>query len=120
MVESRLSSSGAQEKILKFRKAEQATGRKLGAKIIIDLDEFSMDVLYPPALSAYLNLLTILQKLFPDFGRHIYLINCPMMIKTVYAMVQPVLSKQTREKVTFLGSDWKDFLVNEVSLLNKS
>ncbi|KAK6020558.1 hypothetical protein OSTOST_13786, partial [Ostertagia ostertagi] len=32
------------------RKAEAATGKKLGAKIIIDLDNFSMDVLYPPAL----------------------------------------------------------------------
>ncbi|PIO66044.1 CRAL/TRIO domain protein [Teladorsagia circumcincta] len=97
-----------------FRKAEAATGKKLGAKIIIDLDNFSMDVLYPPALNVYLNLLTLLQALFPDFGRHIYVINSPMMIKTVYAMIQPVLSKQTKEKVTFLGNDWKEFLVNEL------
>ncbi|PIO69804.1 CRAL/TRIO domain protein [Teladorsagia circumcincta] len=92
------------------RKAEAATGKKLGAKIIIDLDNFSMDVLYPPALNVYLNLLTLLQvilnkyenqfqALFPDFGRHIYVINSPMMIKTVYAMIQPVLSKQTKEKL---------------------
>ncbi|KAL6738500.1 hypothetical protein Aduo_012042 [Ancylostoma duodenale] len=43
------------------RRAEEATGRKLGAKLVIDLDEFSMDVLYPPALNVYLNLLTLLQ-----------------------------------------------------------
>ncbi|EPB72735.1 CRAL/TRIO domain protein [Ancylostoma ceylanicum] len=100
------------------RKAEEATGRKLGAKLVIDLDEFSMDVLYPPALNVYLNLLTLLQALFPDFGRHIYVINCPMMIKTVYAMIQPVLSKQTREKVTFLGNDWKDVLLKELGAHN--
>ncbi|VDO41585.1 unnamed protein product [Haemonchus placei] len=111
------------------RKAEAATRRKLGAKIIIDLDNFSMDVLYPQAVSIYLNLLTLLQALFPDFGRRIYVINSPMMIKTVYAMVQPVLSKQTKEKVsttllielskhqvTFLGNDWKEFLIKEVCI----
>nr|CDJ88378.1 Cellular retinaldehyde-binding triple function domain containing protein [Haemonchus contortus] len=96
------------------RKAEAATKRKLGAKIIIDLDNFSMDVLYPQAVSIYLNLLTLLQALFPDFGRRIYVINSPMMIKTVYAMVQPVLSKQTKEKVTFLGNDWKEVLIREL------
>ncbi|ETN68596.1 hypothetical protein RB195_002597 [Necator americanus] len=96
------------------RKAEKATGRKLGARLVIDLDEFGMDVLYPPALTAYLNLLTLLQALFPDFGRRIYVINSPMMIKTVYAMIQPVLSKQTREKVVFLGNDWKDILAKEL------
>ncbi|VDL69924.1 unnamed protein product [Nippostrongylus brasiliensis] len=96
------------------RAAEAASGKKLGAKLIIDLDEFSMDLLYPPALSVYLNLLTILQSLFPDFGRRIYVINSPMMIKTVYAMIQPVLSKQTREKVAFLKNDWKDILISEL------
>ncbi|KIH64375.1 hypothetical protein ANCDUO_05314 [Ancylostoma duodenale] len=44
-------------------RAEEATGRKLGAKLVIDLDEFSMDVLYPPALNVYLNLLTLLQNI---------------------------------------------------------
>ncbi|EYB86150.1 hypothetical protein Y032_0285g1369 [Ancylostoma ceylanicum] len=53
------------------RKAEEATGRKLGAKLVIDLDEFSMDVLYPPALNVYLNLLTLLQV--PErFFSHFY------------------------------------------------
>ncbi|EYB86144.1 hypothetical protein Y032_0285g1367 [Ancylostoma ceylanicum] len=41
-----------------------------------------------------------------------------MMIKTVYAMIQPVLSKQTREKVTFLGNDWKDVLLKELGAHN--
>ncbi|KAK6044157.1 CRAL/TRIO domain protein [Cooperia oncophora] len=100
------------------RKAEAATGRKLGAKIIVDMDKFSMDVLYPPALNHYLNLLIILQALFPDFGRHIYIINCPLMIKTVYAMIQPALSKQTREKVSFLGDDWKEYLAKELGEQN--
>lgn len=38
-----------------------------------------------------------------------------MMVKAAYTMISPVLSKQTREKVEFLGSDWKEVLVREVS-----
>ncbi|CAD6190541.1 unnamed protein product [Caenorhabditis auriculariae] len=96
------------------RRAEETTGRKLGVVIIMDLDGFSMDLLYTPTLKIYLNLLTLMQEIFPDFARRIFLINCPMMMSTVYAMISPVLSVQTREKVRFLDKEWKKFLAEEV------
>ena len=39
-----------------------------------------------------------------------------MMVKTAYALISPVLSKQTRDKVEFLGSNWKEVLAQDVSL----
>ncbi|CAI4223825.1 unnamed protein product [Auanema sp. JU1783] len=100
------------------RRMEEKTGRKLGVKIIMDLDGFNKDLLYPATLKIYMNLLTVLQDIFPDFARKIYIINPPMMIQTVYTMISPVLSKQTREKVNFLGSDWKDIILTELGAHN--
>lgn len=42
-------------------RAEAKTGKKLGAKLVIDLDGFSMDLLYTPTLLVYKELLTLLQ-----------------------------------------------------------
>ena len=41
-----------------------------------------------------------------------------MVIKTVYAMISPVLSKQTREKVNFLGADWKEVIAADFGVHN--
>ncbi|TKR58431.1 hypothetical protein L596_029875 [Steinernema carpocapsae] len=101
-----------------IRKKEAEMKKKLGVKIIVDLEDFSMDLMYPPALKAYLNLVTLLQAMFPDFARNIYVINCPAMLSVAYATIHPVLSKQTREKVQFLGADWKQKLVEEFGAEN--
>jgi len=100
------------------RQEERKQKRKLGVIIVIDLDGFSMDLLYMPTLMVYKNLLTLLQELFPDFARHVYVINSPMVIKQVYALIKPVLSKQSREKVEFLGKDWQEKLHNELGKEN--
>ena len=46
-----------------IRKAEAKSGKKLGLKIIMDLDGFGMDLLYRPTLKIYKTLLTIAQVL---------------------------------------------------------
>ncbi|CAI5454629.1 unnamed protein product [Caenorhabditis angaria] len=96
------------------REAEKNTGNKLGVIICMDLEGFSMDLLYTPTLKVYMNLLTMLQNIFPDFARKIYILNCPLMMSTVYQMISPVLSEQTREKVKFLDKDWKKHLIEDV------
>lgn len=47
-----------------IRQTEQETERKMGVIIIMDLDGFSMDLLYTPTLKVYMSLLTMLQVLF--------------------------------------------------------
>ncbi|KAK0402395.1 hypothetical protein QR680_016312 [Steinernema hermaphroditum] len=100
------------------RRKETEGGKKLGIKLIVDLDGFSMDLLYTPTLKIYLNLISHLQSMFPDFARSIFVINCPAMISLAYSAVQPVLSKQTREKVQFLGADWKEKLADDLGIEN--
>ncbi|CAB3399394.1 unnamed protein product [Caenorhabditis bovis] len=96
------------------RETEKKTKSKLGVIIIMDLDGFSMDLLYTPTLKVYMNLLTMLQNIFPDFARKIFVINCPMMMSTIYAAISPVLSTQTREKIKFLDKEWKQTLIDEI------
>lgn len=46
------------------------------------------------------------------------MVNPPLMIKTVYALISPILSKQTKEKVYFLGNNWRDVLIQELGSHN--
>uniref|UniRef100_A0AC35U5X3 CRAL-TRIO domain-containing protein n=1 Tax=Rhabditophanes sp. KR3021 TaxID=114890 RepID=A0AC35U5X3_9BILA len=93
-----------------IRKQEKIQKRKLGVKIVVDLSGFSSDLLFMPCIKVYMNVLSTLQELFPDFARVLYIINCPKIMNTVWVIVKPALSKQTREKVKFLTSDWREVL----------
>jgi hypothetical protein len=99
---------------LMLREKEQKSGKKLGLKIIIDMEGFSKDLLYGPTLKTYLALLKLMQETFPDFARALYVINAPSMMSAVYALVKPVLAKQTQEKITFLPKDYKKLLCDAI------
>uniref|UniRef100_A0A7E4V8Y6 CRAL-TRIO domain-containing protein n=1 Tax=Panagrellus redivivus TaxID=6233 RepID=A0A7E4V8Y6_PANRE len=100
------------------RKHEVKTGRKLGVKIIIDMDGFNKDLLYAPTMKIYMNLLMLMQDTFPDFARNMYVINAPMMISAIFGMVKPVLAKQTQDKIVFLPKDYKKQLCDELGAEN--
>uniref|UniRef100_A0A914DU11 CRAL-TRIO domain-containing protein n=1 Tax=Acrobeloides nanus TaxID=290746 RepID=A0A914DU11_9BILA len=99
-------------KIVKIN--EEKYKRKLGSKMIFDMDGWSMDLLYTPTLKMYLNLIRLLQDVFPDFARSLIVINSPMMMSTVYQMIKPALSEQTRDKVRFVGKDYKATLIEDL------
>lgn len=74
--------------------------------------------MYMPTLKIYKSLLALAQEIFPDIARQIFVINSPLVIRAVYNMICPALSKQTKEKVLFLGSDWRDILSKELGAHN--
>ncbi|CAJ0959336.1 unnamed protein product, partial [Mesorhabditis belari] len=95
------------------RRQEAKTGRKCGMKIIMDLEGFSYsEHVYLPSVSEYQKVLALVQQVFPEFLRKLYVVNPPTAMAAVYNIVKPVLAKQTREKIEILGSDWKEVLVN--------
>lgn len=101
-----------------FSKREKESNKKLGTKIIIDMEGFNMDLLYAPTLKIYLNLIRLMQECFPDFVKAIYIINAPMMISTVYNLVKPAIAKQTQEKIQFLSKDYKSILCEDIGAEN--
>ncbi|KAK0417532.1 hypothetical protein QR680_013065 [Steinernema hermaphroditum] len=98
--------------------SERKTNRKMGVSLIIDLEGFSLDLMYMPTIKIFMNLITLLQMMYPDMGRRIYVINAPGAVNTVYHMIQPVLAKETRGKVEFLDSSWRDRLCEELGAEN--
>lgn len=78
------------------------------------MEGFSKDLLYGPTLKTYLALLKLMQETFPDFARALFVINAPSMMSAVYALVKPVLAKQTQEKITFLPKDYKKLLCEAI------
>uniref|UniRef100_A0AC35TQI1 CRAL-TRIO domain-containing protein n=1 Tax=Rhabditophanes sp. KR3021 TaxID=114890 RepID=A0AC35TQI1_9BILA len=97
-----------------LRLNESKYGKKLGIIIMVDLADFKMDVIYMPALKIFGNLLLQLQDLFPDMVKEINIINCPSVIAVIFGLISSFLSKQTKEKITFFGSDWKTKLFDKL------
>ncbi|TKR68472.1 hypothetical protein L596_024452 [Steinernema carpocapsae] len=98
--------------------SERKNNRKMGVSLIIDLEGFSLDLMYMPTIKIFMNLITLLQLMYPDMGRRIYVINAPTAVNTVYYMIQPVLAKETRNKIEFLDSSWRERLCAELGAEN--
>ncbi|VDM50382.1 unnamed protein product [Toxocara canis] len=93
-----------------IRNEEAKRGHEVGVIIISDIAEFSIDIIYMPAVRVYLNTLSLLQSLFPDSILKIYVVNAPSALDILYRMAKHVLAEKTMERVEFLGDDWKDVL----------
>uniref|UniRef100_A0A183EKR2 CRAL-TRIO domain-containing protein n=1 Tax=Gongylonema pulchrum TaxID=637853 RepID=A0A183EKR2_9BILA len=90
----------------------------LGIVVIVDMEHFSPELLHPPTFRIYLWLLSRIQELFPDLVRKIYLINCPAIIASIYALVKGVLAEQTRQKIVFTDQDWRQTLCDDLGKEN--
>ncbi|KAM3728550.1 SEC14-like protein [Dirofilaria immitis] len=97
-----------------LRKEEAIRGRQLSIVFISDLAELSIETIYMPAVKAYMNVLNVLQYLFPNSIKKVYVINSPNMINVIFNMVKRVLSKEMIGNVEFIGSDWKQRLKDEL------
>uniref|UniRef100_A0A914DAX1 CRAL-TRIO domain-containing protein n=1 Tax=Acrobeloides nanus TaxID=290746 RepID=A0A914DAX1_9BILA len=93
-----------------IRENEKKLGRQLGTVVIIDLDGISLDNLEWTALKAVTNMLSHLQELFPDVLRKLFIIRAPSFVQLLWSAVSPCLAKQTKQKIEFLGNDWKERL----------
>ncbi|MFH4976463.1 hypothetical protein AB6A40_003172 [Gnathostoma spinigerum] len=100
------------------RKEEEKRGRKLGVVIIFDVAGFSPTVFYLPAIKVYLNLLSLVQNLFPDSLTKVYVINASWTINGLFRMIKGVLPQVTVEKIEFLGTDWRSVLCSKLGERN--
>lgn len=97
-----------------IRKMESKTGKQLGTTVILDLDGLSRDALDLTAIKVVSSLLSKLQELFPDVLRKAFVIRAPSFIQIFWAMIWPVLSKQTQSKVELCGSNWRERLLEAI------
>ncbi|KAK0393336.1 hypothetical protein QR680_000159 [Steinernema hermaphroditum] len=97
-----------------LRERENKFNRQLGTTVIIDLEGCSMDMLYTKPLKIMGQMLGKLQDMFPDVLRHLFIINAPYFMHIIWKCISPILSKQTKQKVQILGSDWKECLKEHI------
>uniref|UniRef100_A0A1I7S289 CRAL-TRIO domain-containing protein n=1 Tax=Bursaphelenchus xylophilus TaxID=6326 RepID=A0A1I7S289_BURXY len=97
-----------------LKKREEKTGKQAGCKIIMDLSGFGMEHLFAPTVKIYLNLIKLLQDMFPELTRKIYVINSPTIFTTAFGLIKPILSEKTRSKIEILGSNYQKFLLEEL------
>uniref|UniRef100_A0A915Q3H6 CRAL-TRIO domain-containing protein n=1 Tax=Setaria digitata TaxID=48799 RepID=A0A915Q3H6_9BILA len=101
-----------------IRSEEARRGCKLGTVVIVDLGDFSYDIIFHlPATKIYISAIGLLQDMFPDAAVKLYIVNAPLAVQFLMRMVLMSLakvfitSKETTEAFEFLGSDWKEILV---------
>ncbi|VDK21179.1 unnamed protein product, partial [Anisakis simplex] len=90
-----------------IRMNEKLSGHQLGTTVIFDLEGLSTDMLSRSAIKMITSMLSQLQEMFPDVIRKIFIIRSPPFIQMVWSLISPCLAKQTKEKINFLGTDWK-------------
>jgi len=100
------------------RRQEAKRGKKLGLRVVVDLDGFTTEHLFTSTLKTYANVLRLLQSLFPDLARQVYVINAPLMVSVAWSVIKSVLSEQSKEKVVFLGADYAGYLGRELGEAN--
>uniref|UniRef100_A0A915PTD0 CRAL-TRIO domain-containing protein n=1 Tax=Setaria digitata TaxID=48799 RepID=A0A915PTD0_9BILA len=98
------------ETFLTLRKNEKILGRQLGTIIIFDFDEISTDMLWMPGVKVITTMFSQLQEMFPDVIRKLFLINTPTFFRMLWTLVTPCLAKQTQQRISILGADWKEKL----------
>uniref|UniRef100_A0A915Q6B4 CRAL-TRIO domain-containing protein n=1 Tax=Setaria digitata TaxID=48799 RepID=A0A915Q6B4_9BILA len=97
-----------------LRKEEAIRGHQLSIIFISDLAELSLETIYMPAVKAYMNVINILQYLFPNSIKKVYVINSPGTVSVLFKMAKQVLSQRMIENIEFVGSDWKQRLKDEL------
>ncbi|KAI6183892.1 hypothetical protein M3Y97_00537400 [Aphelenchoides bicaudatus] len=86
------------------------TGEQIGTTLIIDLEGLCRDGVTLASIKVISIMLHQLQEMFPDVVRKILIVNAPTWISAIFSLISVVLAKQTKQKIEFLGTDWKEQL----------
>ncbi|CAJ0959902.1 unnamed protein product, partial [Mesorhabditis belari] len=101
-----------------IRRKEKELGKQVGTCVIFDLDGVNMGQFDTGALKVITTMLSQLQEMFPDVIRHIYIVNAPSFIQMLWNLISPCLAAQTKQKIEFLGNNWKERLRDSIGAEN--
>ena len=88
-----------------------ATGSWHGMVEVYDLGGLSFSQLHVPGIRMLSRVLAIGQAHYPENLRKGFIINAPMIISGVWAMISPVLHANTRAKLQILRTDGREELL---------
>ncbi|KAI6218681.1 CRAL/TRIO domain protein [Aphelenchoides fujianensis] len=101
-----------------IKKQERQRGKQLGIVLILDLEGLCMDHIVPSTIKVYMNLLRLLQDMFPDIAQKIYVVNAPSLFASAFNMVKPAIAEKSRQKVQVLSHSYDEVLCRELGAEN--
>uniref|UniRef100_T1J2H6 CRAL-TRIO domain-containing protein n=1 Tax=Strigamia maritima TaxID=126957 RepID=T1J2H6_STRMM len=84
--------------------------------IIFDLEHFGMKhITWKPAMDALLYMVQMHEGNYPERLKKVYVVNTPKIFSVVYAIIRPMMSDVTADKVKIFGRDrWREAILNEI------
>ncbi|KAI6183119.1 CRAL-TRIO domain and GOLD domain-containing protein [Aphelenchoides bicaudatus] len=101
-----------------IKRQEKKYNRRLGIIVMLDLDGLCVDHIMPQTVKVYMNLLKLLQDLFPDVAQKICIINAPSLFASAYNLVKPAIAMKSRQKIRVLSHTYKEQLCEELGAEN--
>lgn len=90
---------------------------------IIDMDYYSYkSFTYKPAITYILETQRMFDENYPDVLKSVTVINAPKIFALLFALIKPMLPKETLDKLTIFGRNedaWKEFFVQKEFPMHK-
>jgi hypothetical protein len=98
--------------------ASKLAGRRIDKySVIFDLKDASIKQFFQTKIRDYLKIETLIcEQYYPESLGKIWVLNCPWYINAVYALIKPMLAKETKKKINILGSDYAEELAKDIDL----
>lgn len=98
-----------------LRDHEQKTGRQSGVLLILDFDGLVLNETLIKVVKGPLRvLLTSYTQHYAEFMQKTICINLPSFVYYLYQLVKPVLQEKTRRKIIFMGSNWREEILEHI------
>ncbi|XP_067934790.1 retinal-binding protein-like isoform X1 [Watersipora subatra] len=83
--------------------------------VIMDLDKVGSKQLWKPGLMLYLHLVQMLEDNYPEFVKHLIVVNAPKIFPIFFKICRPLISEDMNKKLRVYGSNYQSELTKVVS-----
>jgi hypothetical protein len=102
-----------------FPACSKAKGRRVDETFtILDLKGSSMKMMSKQVYNFIKLASTVAQDNYPEILGKMFIVNAPMLFSGVWAVIKPWLDEKTRNKITIIGSGFKDKLEQYIDTEN--
>ncbi|CAD5120714.1 DgyrCDS9273 [Dimorphilus gyrociliatus] len=85
-----------------------------GIIVIFDMEKCGTSHLWRSGIQMYMYLVQLLEDNYPEMVKYLYVINAPAFLPILYRIAKPLLSDDMRNKIQFLGSDFRQRLIDKI------
>jgi len=105
-----------QELAVRLMKQQSAkTGKTIDKiTVIMDLSHVGSKQLWKPGLMLYLHLVRTLEDNYPEFVKHLIVVNAPKIFPIFFKICKPLISDDMNKKLRVYGSDYQSEILKVI------